>query len=190
MVTVKIILQFIQFFGLKCPAPPLPPLEPSWKFIRFGTIMMSLIPRFDSMLWGLMRRAFTLFFRMNLIYKCKTVSQLIYNFETRQILCLNDNHLAETSVLSDTQSQSFNGEQSNVSVSHPDVISCDVLHSGFCSCEIWKAWNLTEIFHQRSSIEIPVGGQHNITQQISRKCVGDDKICESDTWWLKDQSFD
>ena len=105
-----------------------------------------------------------------------SASQPIYNFETRQILCLNDNHLAETSVLSDTQSQSFNVEQSNVSVSHPDVISCDVLHSGFCSCEIWKAWNLTEIFHQRSSIEIPVGGQHNITQQISRKCVVDEKF--------------
>ena len=42
-------------------------------------------------------------------------------------------------------------------------------------------------FHQRSSIEIPVGGQHNITQKISRKCVVGDKSCESDTWWLKDK---
>ena len=42
-------------------------------------------------------------------------------------------------------------------------------------------------FHQRSSIEIPAGRRHNITQQISRKCVVDDKSCESDTWWLKDK---
>ena len=50
-------------------------------------------------------------------------------------------------------------------------------------------------FHQRSSIEIPVGGQHNITQQISRKWLVDEKfvkwhlMVERPKFWLVHRQF-